>query len=133
MAEGVARHVIDSGKVKGAGKDVFVCSAGLAAWDGGPVSEEAVAALERLGIEFEGHSKRLTAEMIRKAQLVLGMTRAHVMAARALVAGEPHQDKVQLMDPEGDVEDPIGMAQSAYDALAERMTRVIPARLAELL
>ena len=80
-----------------------------------------------------GHSKRLTAEMIRKAQLVLGMTRAHVMAARALVAGEPHQDKVQLMDPDGDVEDPIGMAQSAYDALAERMTRVIPARLAELL
>jgi protein-tyrosine-phosphatase len=71
--------------------------------------------------------------MIRKAQVVLGMTRAHVMAARALVAGEQHQDKVQLLDPAGDVEDPIGMTQNAYDALADRMTRVIPGRLSQLL
>lgn len=133
MAEAVARHALESGAVNGAGRDVFVCSAGLAAWDGGPVSDETIAALERLGIEFDGHSKRLTAEMIRKAQVVLGMTRAHVMAARALVAGEQHQEKVQLLDPAGDVEDPIGMTQNAYDALADRMTRVIPGRLSQLL
>jgi protein-tyrosine-phosphatase len=133
MAEAVARQAIESGNVNGAGRDVFVCSAGLAAWDGGPVSDETLAALARLGIEFDGHSKRLTGEMIRKAQVVLGMTRAHVLAARALVAGEPHQEKVQLLDPSGDVEDPIGMTQSAYDALATRMAKVIPSRLSQLL
>ncbi|MBL9140789.1 MAG: hypothetical protein JNK53_02880 [Phycisphaerae bacterium] len=133
MAEAIARHALDNGGVRGAGREVFVCSAGLAAWDGGPVSDEAIAALQRLGIEFEGHSKRLTAEMIRKAHLVLGMSRAHVTAARALVAGEPHAEKVHLLDGTRDVEDPIGMTQSAYDALAERMARVIPARLVELL
>ncbi len=133
MAEAIARHALDHGAVRGAGRDVFVCSAGLAAWDGGPVTGETLAALHRMGIEFDGHSKRLTAEMVRKASLVLGMTRAHITAARALVAGEPHAERVQLLDPAGDVEDPIGMQQGAYDALAERMARVIPARLAELL
>jgi protein-tyrosine-phosphatase len=133
MAEAIARHALESGAVRGAGREVFVCSAGLAAWDGGPISEETVAALQRLGIEFDGQSKRLTAEMIRKAHLVLGMSRAHITAARALVAGEPHADKVQLLDPTRDVEDPIGMTQSAYDALADRMVRLIPPRLVELL
>lgn len=133
MAEAIARHSLDTGAVRGAGREVFVCSAGLAAWDGGPVTEETIAALHRLGIEFDGRSKLLTGDMIRAAHLVLGMTRAHITAARALVAGEPHADKVQLLDPAGDVEDPIGMTQNAYDGLAERMARVIPKRLVELL
>lgn len=133
MAEGVARQVLESGRMGELGKDVFVCSAGLAAWDGGEISPETREALERMGITFDGHSKRLTAQMVRHADLVLGMTRNHVAAARALVAGEPHENKVQLLDPAGDLDDPIGMGQSAYDALAERMARVIPGRLKELL
>jgi protein-tyrosine-phosphatase len=71
--------------------------------------------------------------MIRKASVVLTMTRSHMVGARALVAGEAHQDKVQMLDPAGDLEDPIGMGQPAYDALASRLERVLPARLAELL
>lgn len=133
MAEAIARDALEKGLVKGHGREVFVCSAGLAAWDGGPVSDETLEALSRMGIVFDGHSKRITPEMVRKATLVLGMTRAHVTAARALVAGEPHSEKVQLLDPEGDVEDPIGMSQSAYDGLARRMAKVIPPRLAQLL
>jgi hypothetical protein len=38
-----------------------------------------------------------------------------------------------MLDPAGDLEDPIGMGQPAYDALASRLERVLPARLAELL
>lgn len=129
MAEAVARHLLESGAVAGHGKDVFVASAGLASWDGSPVSEETMVALERKGISFDGHAKRLTAEMVRKATVVLGMTRSHVVGARSLVAGEPHQDKVKVVDPAGDLEDPIGMGQPAYDALADRLARVLPGRL----
>ena len=133
MAEAVARHLLESGAVAGFGKDVFVASAGLASWDGSPVSEETMVALDRRGIGFDGHAKRLTPEMVRKATVVLGMTRSHVIGARALVGGEPHQDKVQLVDPAGDLEDPIGMGQEAYEMLAERLERVLPGRLKELL
>jgi protein-tyrosine phosphatase len=133
MAEGIARQLLESGKVPGHGGEVFVASAGLAAWDGSPVSAEALDAMRRRGIRFDGHSKRLTAEMIRKATLVLGMTRSHVVGARALVAGEAHQDKVHALDPAGDLEDPIGMGQNAYDSLATRLERVLPDRLSSLL
>ena len=133
MAEGIARQLLESGKVSGHGGEVFTASAGLAAWDGSPVSAETLEALRRRGIPFDGHSKRLTAEMIRKATVVLTMTRSHMVGARALVAGEAHQDKVQMLDPGGDLEDPIGMGQPAYDARAARLERVLPGRLAELL
>jgi hypothetical protein len=55
------------------------------------------------------------------------------MGARALVGGEAHQDKVQMLDSGGDLEDPIGMGQIAYDALARRLEQVLPGRLQELL
>jgi protein-tyrosine-phosphatase len=133
MAEAVARDLLESGQVPGHGREVFVASAGLGAWDGSPFSEETLAALRKRGISLDGHSKRLTPEMVRKAALVLGMTRSHVVAARALVGGEEHQRKVHLLDPAGDLDDPIGMGQEAYETLAERLERVLPGRLKELL
>ena len=133
MAEAIARMVLESGKVPGRGREVFVASAGLAAWDGSPVSGETLESLKKLGISFDGHSKRLTPEMIRKASVVLTMTRAHMVSARSLVGGELDQDKVQMLDPAGDLDDPIGMGQAAYDALAGRLSRVLPGRLKELL
>lgn len=133
MAEGIARHLLDEGMVPGQGRDVFVASAGLGAWDGSPTSHETLETLRKHGIHFDGHAKRLTPEMVRKATLVLTMTRSHLMGARALVGGEAHQDKVQMLDPGGDLEDPIGMGQNAYDALAVRLEQVLPGRLRELL
>lgn len=133
MAEAIARHLLDEGKVPGQGREVFVASAGLGAWDGSPTSHETLETLRERGIHFDGHSKRLTPEMIRKATLVLTMTRSHLMGARALVGGEAHQDKVQMLDPGGDLDDPIGMGQIAYDALAVRLEQILPGRLRELL
>jgi protein-tyrosine-phosphatase len=133
MAEAIARHLLEAGKVPGQGREVFVASAGLGAWDGSPTSHETLETLRERGIHFDGHSKRLTPEMIRKATLVLTMTRSHLMGARALVGGESHQDKVQMLDPGGDLEDPMGMGQIAYDALAVRLEQILPGRLRELL
>jgi protein-tyrosine-phosphatase len=98
------------------------------------VSDEAIGALEALGIGHEGRSKRLTAEMIRAADVVLAMTPSHADAARRLVSGEAeHESKVMPVDPRAAMEDPIGMGQDAYDRLARRLRESLPARLKDLL
>ncbi len=132
MAEGIARHLVRHGRIDGVEPDLFVASAGVFAADGIPISPESADALERRGIEAEGVSKRLTPEMIRNADLVLGMTAGHVDAARHL-AGPGCDTPIERVDADADIEDPIGRGQPAYDRVADRLDRVIPARLREML
>jgi hypothetical protein len=62
------------------------------------------------------------------------MTASHRAAATALVENDPDQaGKIVPLDPAGDVADPIGMGQDAYDSLAQRFTELIPNRLKEML
>ena len=128
MAEAIARQLVLSGAVEGVEPDLFVASAGVFASDGVPMSPESAAALERRGIDTDGTSKRLTPEMIRNADLVLGMTASHVDAAR-MMAGPECSTRIDRVDPLGDIEDPIGLGQEAYDRVAERLDDVLPARL----
>lgn len=133
MAEGIARKQIGEG-LPGVDKGVFMASAGVAAGHGTPATPEALEALARLGIEFIGRSTLLTGEMIRRADVVLCMTGAHSAIARDLVRGDPEAlAKIHLLDPEADIEDPIGLDQAAYDRLAHRLAALISPRLQELL
>lgn len=134
MAEGIAQKLAEEGRLATALGPIFFASAGVAAFDGAPTSEETVEVLERLRAPVPEHAKRLTAEMIRRADLVLGMTSAHVERARALVASDPDaRSKVQPLDPAGDVSDPIGLGQRAYDELGARLVELIPRRLEGML
>lgn len=97
-------------------------------------SSEAIAALRRVKIEYTGRSKPLTAEMVRKADVVFCMTKAHLEAARALVSHDNNTDTIiELLDPAGDVEDPMGHGQKSYDALVTRFRKLIPLRIKETL
>lgn len=135
MAEAIARHQIDRGLLgEGGASEVFVASAGIAAADGSPVTSQTIRALTNLGIEHSGRSKSLNSQMIQKADRVYCMTATQQEAVRELLnevadADHSHADKVVLLDPTGDIEDPIGMGQDAYDALARRFMKLIPARL----
>lgn len=134
MAEAIARHQLETGKVAAVTDAIFVASAGTSACDGSHISPEAIESLHRLGISHDGSSKRLSAAMIRRADLVLGMTASHVNGARGLVAGEKeHLAKIMPLDPDGDVEDPIGMGDAAYDRLGAQLLELIPLRLSEML
>jgi len=114
--------------------DLFIASAGVAAFEGAMPSMETMETLERMGISHEGISSCLTAEMIRKASLVLGMTNSHVRAAKSLVENDPDATKrIQPLDPKGQLPDPIGMGQSTYDSLGERLMTLIPERLEALM
>jgi len=131
MAEAIARHLIDQGLL-GDEPRLVVASAGVAAMGGAPVTPEAAAALVALGIDHDGASSPLTDEMMRDADLVFGLTEGHVRVARDL-AGNVHLERIMRLDPDGDIEDPIGRDQSAYDALARRLMELIPRRLKELI
>jgi len=129
MAEGIARHLLGDRS-----RAVFVASAGIAASEGAPISPETRQALQNHGIDFDGHSNPLGPEMIRKATLVYCMTESHVKAARAMVEGDAaSQEKIKALDPENDLKDPIGLGQSAYDALADHLLELLPRRLEEFL
>jgi protein-tyrosine phosphatase len=134
MAEAIARNALEKDPSIAPDADVFVASAGVAAAPGLPVSAEAISALGKLGIEHEGSSKPLSAAMVRKADLVLCMSAAHAAIARRLVGDSPADlEKIHVLDSAGDIEDPIGQGQEAYDAVARRFARLIPQRLKELL
>lgn len=132
MAEAVARHLLDDGLLGEGGKAVFVASAGTSATDGQPPAWEAVEALKKLGIEHEGRSKPLSATMVQRADVVFAMTQAHLKAAEAMAAGET-SGHIQMLDPDRDVEDPMGQGQEAYDGVAGRFMDLIGRRLKETL
>lgn len=133
LAEAIARHHIDKGLL-GDDANVFVASAGVGAVDGMPPTREALATLRDMGIEHDGRSKPLTGQMIRNADVVLCMTAGQRAAAQALVGDDHRQmEKIQLVNPAGDVEDPIGLGQAAYDSLAAKFNTLLPARLMETL
>ncbi len=131
MAEAITRSLIDKG-ILGDGSGFFVASAGVATGGGSPPTPEALEALAALGIDHTGTSTPLTGEMVRNADIVFGMTEGHVRAARE-AAGKEAPDRVVRLDPDTDIEDPIGLDRSAYDALAQALLEIIPRRLKEFM
>lgn len=132
MAEAIARDLAKKGSIEGVPPETFFASAGVWAGEGRAISRETVTALRGLGIESDGRSKGLTRAMADGADLILAMTEAHAEAARELL-GPKAGKKVQVLDPRGDLDDPIGQGQDRYDALARELLVLIPARLQELL
>ena len=134
MAEAIARFQVEAGKIGQDHGKIFVISAGTSASDGALVSNEAIQTLKRMGIAHDGRSKRLTSQMVRAADIVFGMTASHVKQARDLVAGEKQQvAKIHALDECGDVWDPIGLGDVAYDRIAAEFMELIPRRLSEVL
>lgn len=126
MAEVLAQDVL-------AGQpDVKIGSAGVFAGAGQPASMEAVEAMQALGLDLSGHRSRpLTADLVNAADQIYTMTESH---RQAVLAQAPHAaDKVQRLDPEADISDPIGASLSVYQATADQIRRALESRLKEQL
>lgn len=115
MAEGLFLHAI-----QGRG-DYRVISAGLGAMDGHPPSTHAVEAVSQLGLDItQQRSRMLTAEMVRSADYIFGMTHSHVDAVELLYPQAA--DKTFLVREfddtlnsfEKDISDPIGGPLTTY-------------------
>ena len=130
MAEAIAtNHVTKEGR------EFFATSAGLATMDGLPISNETIATLKSMSIEHDGRSRRLTADMIANAALVLCMTQSHAEGVRHLAElNDQAADHIHVLCPDGkDLPDPIGQPQAVYDRLGERLATLIPGRVDGLL
>jgi len=80
-------------------------SAGLGAYAGDQPPEDAIVVAHELGYDLSSHRARcLTEEMLERADVVVGMTAAHVAAAGA---------GARLLG-EADVDDPIGRGPGTY-------------------
>lgn len=109
-----------------------VASAGVAADDGSPMTREAQAALERLGVNPGRHRSRgVTRDELQRADAIFTMTRSHLGALDAIdpVAAR----RAHLLDPDGrDIPDPIGGPPSVYREMAANLRRMVQRRLADL-
>lgn len=134
MAEALARKILadslhvraDELEIKG----MNVLSAGSFAMPGARATPEAVEAMTRLGADLSRHRSRpLSVELIHQADLILTMSRSHAQGVVALVPAAA--EKTSPLDPEGDIEDPIGGDQSLYLELAQKLQGLIETRLRE--
>ena len=134
MAEGIARQALAEQRSV-AVKDlestgVRVLSAGICANQGQPASTEAVAAMQKMGIDLTRHrARQLTPQMLREADVIYCMTEAHQQAV--LSSSAVARDKTFLLDQNGDIEDPIGAGPTTYQRCAELIRRRLAQRLKE--
>jgi RpiB/LacA/LacB family sugar-phosphate isomerase len=120
-----------------AGRGEFrVFSAGLGAVDGQPPTAHSVAAMRELGIDIsQQHSRMLTADLVRQADYIFGMTHSHVDAIALLYP--PAAEKTFLLrefddtleEFEKDISDPIGGTYEVYENCRDQIEQGIASLL----
>ena len=134
MAEAIARQLLAQRlgvhEMELETKGITVASAGSFAMSGARATGHAADAVKAFGADLSGHrSRTLSVELIHQADIVYVMSKGHQRAVLSLVPGAA--GKVELLDPAGDIEDPIGGEAELYTALAQKMRGLIDARFAE--
>jgi len=128
MAEALLKHLIaqlppDTVKID-------VASAGIAAAEGQPASDEAVQVMKELDIDLTGHrARQLTREMIREADLILTMENRHkryvaqldpVAIEKVFTLREYAMDGLKE-ECNLDISDPYGCAVEVYRQCGEEI------------
>ncbi|HZK80145.1 MAG TPA: Sua5/YciO/YrdC/YwlC family protein [Humisphaera sp.] len=134
MAEAITRHMLAEklgvGEADLEKKGLSVMSAGSFAMPGAKAAPEAVDAVREFGADLSHHRSRpLSVDLIHQADMIFTMSRNHASAVTALVPAAA--DKVATLDPESDIEDPIGGNAALYQAVAGQIRELIEKRLEE--
>lgn len=120
-----------------------VASAGLAAFPGTPASAGASAVLSGEGADVGGHrARRLSAEMVNDADLILTMTAAQKQrllrlfpqAAPKIFVLKKFAEQSQDADdtPQFDIADPYGQPEDVYRECAEELARAVEQTLRQI-
>lgn len=119
MAEALLKRI--------AGEDgsMQVLSGGLFAAEGEHASENAVRAMQDMGLDISAHTaKNINASVVREADLILTMTRAHRDLLLELFGSQAESKTYALMDyigAAGDVADPYGQDLAHYKSCAKML------------
>jgi L-threonylcarbamoyladenylate synthase len=107
-----------------------VISAGSFAMPGARATPAAVDAVKAIGADLTKHRSRpLSVELIHQADFIFTMSKNHAQSVSALVPSATQ--KTKTLDPDKDVEDPIGGDASLYNELAVELKRLIEKRIEE--
>ena len=109
-----------------------VTSAGLSAGESGPAAAEAEQVARAYGADLSAHrSQPLTLELAAQTDYLVGMTRSHL---RALTDHFGHLGvPPRLLDPAGDITDPLGGDQSVYEECGQQIWQLVERLAAEIL
>jgi len=111
-------------------KGLTVLSAGSFAMPGAKAATPAIEALKPLGADLSKHRSRpLSVELIHQADVIYTMGRSHAQSVVALVPSAV--EKVVTLDPDRDIDDPIGGDLGLYQTLAGQLQTLIEHRLEE--
>lgn len=134
MAEALARRAIS--KRLGVTEDelekkgIVVLSAGSMALPGAKASSQAIEAVREFGADLSRHQSRpLSVELIHQADYIFTMGKSHMAAVTSLAPSAA--EKTATLDPETDIEDPIGGDASLYQALARRLWELVEKRVVD--
>lgn len=135
MAEAIARSILAKKlavpEAELEKKGINVISAGSFAMPGARATPQGIEALKELGIDLTRHRSRpLSVELIHQADWIFAMGRSHVQAVRALVPSA--SEKVQTLNPDGEIDDPIGSDVGVYKDLAGQLQKLIELRVGEM-
>lgn len=109
---------------------IRVMSAGVFAASGAPATSEAVEAMRKQDVDLSRHRSRpITPEMIHEADVIYCMTQDHLRAVLDIVPSAA--SKAMLLDPNRDIDDPMGSGPTAYQRAAEMIRRRLQQRLKE--
>lgn len=132
LAEGIFRAAYDRAVKAGRGAPRVVASAGTSGVSGVPMSEGSFVELKNRGIDPSRHrAQGLSVELLQAADRIFTMTARHRRSVLDLApACEP---RTALLDPAGDIADPVGMGQDAYARCAAQIESAVQRRVEELL
>jgi len=106
-------------------------SAGIFVRPGAPMTPEAQETLRLLGFPAKTHTARnLTVDLAHQVEKIFCMTQAHREAVIDLVPAAA--EKTQCLDPNADVEDPMGGGPAAYVSCARRIHCLVQLRFDEI-
>lgn len=134
MAEAITRHMLAEKmhipEEELEKKGVAVVSAGAMAMPGSRAAPAAVDVVREMGGDLSRHrSRMLSVELIHQADMIFTMSKNHSRAVMALVPSAA--PKVATLNPEGDIEDPIGGDVALYQQVAGEIRTLIESRLNE--
>ncbi len=109
-----------------------VISAGVSASLGGPAAVEAEHVAGVYGADLSAHRSRpLTAELAARADYLIGMTQGHLLAMTEMFP--QHGSTPRLLDPAGDIADPIGCDQPVYEECGRQIWHNLEALVSEII
>lgn len=130
MAEYLMRHALaaESHPLN----QLKVASAGIAAWEGAPASQNTITALKKVNIAVNHHSRNVSQALLDQCIAVFCMTRSHhvsivnhfhhlpsyIFCMRALIPN--------IHDKNIEIADPYGQNLEAYENCRDEMIEAIP-------